>query len=84
MNTSFDRNHPAAPVASFAILFHDSARALRKLAARVDAWLGARERSGQDREDLARMSERELADIGLYRGNLDIPFRPLRDDDVRW
>jgi len=38
---------------------------------RLDAWLAARRRAAQDRADLATMSERELADIGLPRASVE-------------
>jgi uncharacterized protein YjiS (DUF1127 family) len=84
MDTSLSRNASGAHFGGFAIVFHDSARALRRLAERLDTWLLVRQRAGQDRRDLAGMSERELADIGLYRGNFDVAARPMRDDDLRW
>jgi uncharacterized protein YjiS (DUF1127 family) len=84
MDTSFNRNPSGVPVASFAILFHDTARVVRRLAARVDAWFAARARAAHDRKDLASMSDRELADIGLYRGNFDVPARTPRAGDWRW
>ena len=37
----------------------------------VDAWLAARRRASQDRDDLAAMSDRELCDIGLSRASVD-------------
>ncbi len=41
------------------------------LLARLDALLGARRRAAQDRDALAVMSDRELADIGLPRSSVD-------------
>lgn len=38
---------------------------------RVEGWLAARRRAAQDRADLAAMSERELADIGLPRASIE-------------
>ena len=37
----------------------------------IDAWLAHRRRAAQDRADLASMSERELADIGVSRASVD-------------
>ena len=37
----------------------------------LDAWLAFRRRAAQDRQDLATMSERELADIGVSRSSID-------------
>ena len=50
------------------------ARVGNALAARwraLDAWLERRRRAGQDRHDLAGMSDRELADIGVSRSSVD-------------
>jgi uncharacterized protein YjiS (DUF1127 family) len=45
--------------------------ALRVLAQRIDAWLATRARAAADRGMLARMSDRELLDIGIDRGSLN-------------
>ena len=37
----------------------------------LDAWLALRRRADQDRHDLAGMSDRELADIGVSRASVD-------------
>ena len=50
------------------------ARIADAIASRVrslDAWLTLRKRASRDRDDLARMSERELADIGVSRASID-------------
>lgn len=67
----------AAP-SSTAILIHAVAAALEAVARvleaaalRLDAWREARRRAVQARIDLAAMSERELRDIGLDRGQVD-------------
>jgi uncharacterized protein YjiS (DUF1127 family) len=39
--------------------------AIKSLAFRLDAWLALRYKAALDREHLARMSDRELLDIGL-------------------
>ena len=56
--------------------------ALRRAARRIVAWLETRERFAADRDALARMSDRELLDIGLDRtranaiaGDVDDPRR---------
>jgi uncharacterized protein YjiS (DUF1127 family) len=56
-----------APTDTFARL----AEAFVTRARALDAWLAARRRVSQDRDDLAAMSDRELADIGLSRGSAD-------------
>jgi len=45
--------------------------ALRRLAARFAIWFERRRRVAADRSTLARMSDRELLDHGLDRGNLN-------------
>jgi len=42
---------------------------LREAAQGIEAWLEARRRVTTDRDILARMSDRELLDIGLDRGS---------------
>jgi uncharacterized protein YjiS (DUF1127 family) len=56
-----------APTDAFARL----AEAVVAKARAVDAWLAARRRASQDRDDLASMSDRELCDIGLNRASVD-------------
>ena len=51
--------------------FTDAATALRKAALRLDSWLAARKRVSDDHDALARMSDRELIDIGLDRGSVN-------------
>lgn len=55
-----------------------TANTLRAAAHALDAWLASREKARKDREILAAMSERELADIGLSRGYRGEPV------DGRW
>lgn len=49
----------------------DALRASTSLVQRLDAFLLSRRRAAQDRELLATMSDRELADIGLPRASVD-------------
>jgi uncharacterized protein YjiS (DUF1127 family) len=64
--------HPAAPaLPQLPTVLGETARVLAALAQRLDAWLKHRRRARQDREALAGMSDRELADIGLDRGSVD-------------
>jgi uncharacterized protein YjiS (DUF1127 family) len=44
---------------------------LRGFAQRIDAWLAARKRVSQDLDALAKMSDRELIDIGLDRASVN-------------
>jgi uncharacterized protein YjiS (DUF1127 family) len=37
----------------------------------IDSWLAARKRIADDRDSLARMSDRELVDIGMNRASVD-------------
>lgn len=45
--------------------------ALQELAKGVDSWLASRRRVSDDLDALARMSDRELIDIGLDRASVD-------------
>jgi uncharacterized protein YjiS (DUF1127 family) len=49
----------------------EALNALHGLAQRIDAWLATRKRASQDLDALARMSDRELIDIGLDRGSVN-------------
>ena len=44
--------------------------AVQRIAGRAFAWLRARRRAEQDRALLARMSDRELRDIGIERADI--------------
>jgi uncharacterized protein YjiS (DUF1127 family) len=70
MNT-YAAQHPAIGLpARFAATLATGAAAWRSLAGRVAAWLAQRRRAADDLDALARMSERELHDIGISRGSL--------------
>lgn len=45
--------------------------AMMSLGGLVDAWIAAQQRAALDHADLAAMSERELADIGIPRSSVD-------------
>jgi uncharacterized protein YjiS (DUF1127 family) len=62
---------PTDTFARIAVALVHGTRALRRHARRLDAWLAARKRAAQDRTDLAAMSDRELADIGVSRASVD-------------
>jgi len=51
-------------------VFTEAANALRGVAQKIDAWIGARERAAADRDTLAGMSDRERLDIGLDRASV--------------
>jgi uncharacterized protein YjiS (DUF1127 family) len=52
-------------------LLTETLNALHRLAQRIDSWLGTRKRASQDLDALARMSDRELTDIGLDRASVN-------------
>ncbi|HVJ72433.1 MAG TPA: DUF1127 domain-containing protein [Casimicrobiaceae bacterium] len=62
---------PTDTLARLALALAVVLRALRTQARRLDAWFAARKRAAQDRRDLATMSDRELADIGVSRASVD-------------
>jgi uncharacterized protein YjiS (DUF1127 family) len=49
----------------------EALNALRRWAQRIDAWLATRKRASQDLDALAKMSDRELIDIGLDRASVN-------------
>ena len=49
----------------------EASNALRRVAERFAIWLEARRRVAADRSTLARMSDRELLDLGLDRSSLN-------------
>lgn len=70
MNTYATRQPAIALPARFADTLAGGAAAWRSLARRFAAWLAHRKRAADDFDTLARMSERELHDIGISRGSL--------------
>ena len=62
---------PTDTFARVAVALAYGTRALRRQARHLDAWLEARKRAAQDRTDLAAMSDRELADIGVNRASVE-------------
>jgi uncharacterized protein YjiS (DUF1127 family) len=50
----------------------EAMNSLREAAQRIEAWLEARRRVTVDRDILARMSDRELLDIGLDRASANV------------
>ena len=61
---------PPRPLVFAAVLF-EATNVLRRFAQRIDSWLTARKRVSQDLDALARMSDRELVDIGLDRASVN-------------
>jgi uncharacterized protein YjiS (DUF1127 family) len=49
----------------------EALNALHGIARRIDAWLATRKRASADLDSLARMSDRELSDIGLDRASVN-------------
>ena len=72
MNVStYAIRHPEAAVLhGFAVLLHAGARKISLAAQKLDAWLEARRLAADGRRDLSEMSDRELRDIGLDRGDI--------------
>lgn len=71
MSTQALTRSPAILIHGIARAMESGSRTLGAVALRVDAWLEARRRAAAARIDLARMSDRELRDIGLDRGQID-------------
>ena len=67
MNTTTNSTVLTAPTDTLARIADTVAAQFRA----IDAWLATRRRAAQDRIDLAGLSERELADIGVSRASLD-------------
>ena len=85
MTTSIQpRTATSLPPQSPSSALIDVMNALHGLAQRIDAWLATRERAAQDRDTLARMSDRELLDIGLGRGTLKSIADGARVRDYRY
>ena len=53
----------------------DALASLMSLVEVLDRFIATQRRAGQDRLDLAAMSDRELADIGLPRASIDVAAR---------
>jgi uncharacterized protein YjiS (DUF1127 family) len=69
---TYTAQHPfAALLAWSGRVLHAAAVGLHAAAARVDAWIARRRRAEEDLDALSAMSERELRDIGIGRGNVD-------------
>jgi uncharacterized protein YjiS (DUF1127 family) len=50
-------------------VFSDAMNALHAFARTLDSWLAQRQRTAQDLDALASMSDRELRDIGMNRAS---------------
>lgn len=70
MNTQVSRHSMLFPLSRAGLWLADGAQALRAFAARIDAWLALRRRAADDLDVLARMSDRELHDIGIRRASI--------------
>ena len=49
----------------------EAVNTVHAFARRIDSWLATRRRASDDLDALARMSDRELIDIGLDRASVD-------------
>ncbi len=74
----------AAPLRAPPSALIDAMNALRRVAQSIDAWLDARERAAADRDLLARMSDRELKDIGIDRGSASAVAEGAWKRDYPW
>jgi len=70
MTTRMHAQIATAVPPSLPSLLVEGTTALRGFAQRVDAWLAGRKRVAADRDALARMSDRELIDIGVNRASV--------------
>ena len=70
MSTYSIRHPEAAVLNGFAVLLLAGARKVSAAAQKLDAWLEARRLAADARRDLCEMSDRELRDIGLDRGDV--------------
>jgi uncharacterized protein YjiS (DUF1127 family) len=70
MNTHASQHSMLFPLSRAGLWLEAGAQALRAFAARTDAWLALRRRAADDLEVLARMSDRELQDIGIGRASI--------------
>jgi uncharacterized protein YjiS (DUF1127 family) len=71
MNTHVSLHSSLLPLSRVGPWLATGAQALFSLAARADAWLALRRRAAEDLDILARMSDRELHDIGIGRASIE-------------
>jgi uncharacterized protein YjiS (DUF1127 family) len=62
---------PRPPISVLSSVLIEATNVLRGVAQRVDSWLAARKRVSEDLDVLAKMSDRELVDIGLDRASVN-------------
>ena len=67
MSAYVARNRFATPLFQLAAVLHVSARAVRAMATRLNAWLERRRAAAAALQALGTMTDRELRDIGLTR-----------------
>jgi uncharacterized protein YjiS (DUF1127 family) len=68
---AFVSRHPAAlALEALSRALAVGARVARRTAAGLDRWLAHRRRAAADLDVLAGMSDRELSDVGMGRGNV--------------
>jgi uncharacterized protein YjiS (DUF1127 family) len=69
---AFVSHHPAAlALEAVARALAAASRAARCTATGLDRWIAQRRRAAHDLRILAGMSDRELSDIGIGRGNVN-------------
>lgn len=73
MDACRPQHSSAAALFQLACWLQDAAVALRAMAERLEAHIGAHQQAAADRRLLDRMSEHELRDIGLSRADLRLP-----------
>ena len=71
MNTHVSRYSMLLPRSRAGLWLAAGAQAFRAFATRVDAWLALRRGAAEDFDVLARMSDRELNDIGIGRASIE-------------
>lgn len=70
MSTPMRADATAVPLLRLPAALADATCALRALAKMVGAWREAGKRAAEDRDVLARMSDRDLLDIGIARSSV--------------
>ena len=70
MSTYAIRHPEAAVLHGLAVLLRAGARKVSAASQKLDSWLEARRLAADARRDLSEMSDRELRDIGLDRGDI--------------
>ena len=72
MSTYVPQHYAAATLFRVGVWLHEIAQTLRNFATRLDAVIAVRRKTIDDRRVLSEMSERELRDIGVCGGQLQV------------